>query len=755
MTKDRVKELSYYLFFALMIFAKGIGLDSGNRFYYILSGAACVFVGIKVILTQYRMREIAAMVLLCAIAFAAYRNSGRLGIVLSVLTIIGLKGMDVRKLFRMGALVYGCSFAFTVVAAKFGVIGNPLVVHEKGGMELIRWGMGYSTGNIFHVSYFMLAVLFCYTWGRRYNQKRMLGLLAGNLLVFLYTLSYTWVLVTVFYLLLDYYAVKREAYCRAEGAKISAAERVLCQFPLPLCLLFSFGAPFLLEYPVMQKLNDMLQARLSYSAYYLQNQPITFLGTRMKDVPNFWVIMDNGYVYFFMTFGVAAFVLFCAGYAVVIWRYSGIGKWFAGEKFSLKRRPRCGWGRKRREGGYPEAGSDRRGLADPEGFGERLPELAMIFSFLLYGIMEQFLSNVFMNFSLLFLGEVLFGADGVRYGDEADGGREREDVRKEGCAYSREDGRKEEYVRDRGDVRKEEYARDRGDVRKEEYARVRGDVRNRGYARNGEDMRKGRRGRNGRNVRGAACGILGLAIFTAYYFAVPVKEYIRVSVGTLNYVDAQSIQIGVEGKEDGEIRRGSQGETQSGGKEGKENGEAQRENREDGKEGKDWLREQMKAYGRALEEPAVLGAALREAGVEDRLSEEELAAALEYSVPVSMQDGGRNDTFRVRLLKLYYDITEEEYKELLECMTAFVQEEGGRYSARSGVYGERIGKSSGDDRIEHMSKDKDYEVEKVGYIVKMEHFRDSVFFGVLGMAAAAVWGVSGRLLKAVKIRKEL
>lgn len=695
MTKDRVKELSYYLFFALMIFAKGIGLDSGNRFYYILSGAACVFVGIKVILTQYRMREIAAMVLLCAIAFAAYRNSGRLGIVLSVLTIIGLKGMDVRKLFRMGALVYGCSFAFTVVAAKFGVIGNPLVVHEKGGMELIRWGMGYSTGNIFHVSYFMLAVLFCYTWGRRYNQKRMLGLLAGNLLVFLYTLSYTGVLVTVFYLLLDYYAVKREAYCRAEGAKISAAERVLCQFPLPLCLLFSFGAPFLLEYPVMQKLNDMLQARLSYSAYYLQNQPITFLGTRMKDVPNFWVIMDNGYVYFFMTFGVAAFVLFCAGYAVVIWRYSGIGKWFAGEKFSLKRRPRCGWGRKRREGGYPEAGSDRRGLADPEGFGERLPELAMIFSFLLYGIMEQFLSNVFMNFSLLFLGEVLFGADGVRYGDEADGRREREDVR------------------------------------------------------------KGRRVRKGRNVRGAACGILGLVIFTAYYFAVPVKEYIRVSVGTLNYVDAQSIQIGVEGKEDGEIRRGAQGENQSGGNEGKENGEAQRENREDGKEGKDWLREQMKAYGRALEEPAVLGAALREAGVEDRLSAEELAAALEYSVPVSMQDEGRNDTFRVRLLKLYYDITEEEYKELLECMTAFVQEEGGRYSARSGVYGERIGKSSGDDRIEHMSKDKDYEVEKVGYIVKMEHFRDSVFFGVLGMAAAAVWGVSGRLLKAVKIRKEL
>lgn len=503
----------------------------------------------------------------------------------------------------------------------------------------------------------------------------MLGLLAGNLLVFLYTLSYTGVLVTVFYLLLDYYAVKRETYCRAEGAKISAAERVLCQFPLPLCLLFSFGAPFLLEYPVMQKLNDMLQARLSYSAYYLQNQPITLLGTRMKDVPNFWVIMDNGYVYFFMTFGVAAFVLFCAGYAAVIWRYSGIGKWFAGEKSSQKRRRRCGWGRKRKQEGYQAAGADRGRRAEPVGFGERLPELAMIFSFLLYGIMEQFLSNAFMNFSLLFLGEVLFGTDGVRYGDKADSGRERKD------------------------------------------------------GRSGEHMRKGE------YVRGAVCGILGLTIFTAYYFAVPVKEYIRVPVGTLNYVDAQSIRIGVEGNGGGEVKADKRTE------EAEPDGGMWKDEDDEGTE-RDVLREKMKAYGKALEEPDILEAALHKTGTGDRLSAEELAAALEYSVPVSMENDSGNDTFRVRLLKLYYDITEEEYKELLECMTVLVQEEeGGRYSARSGVYGERIGKSSGDDRIEHMSKDKEYEVEKVGNIVKMEHFRDSVFFGVLGMAVtAAVWG---------------
>ena len=146
------------------------------------------------------------------------------------------------------------------------------------------------------------------------------------------------------------------------------AERVVCQLPLPLCLIFSFAAPFLLDNPFVKELNNMLQARLAFSFYYLKNQPITLFGTRMKDVPNFWVIMDNGYVYIFMTFGIVAFVLFCAGYAMLIAKYSGI--WGCRQK--------AGYGKK----------TGRSGIGEEEGDGgrfleeEKLQELAIIFSFL-------------------------------------------------------------------------------------------------------------------------------------------------------------------------------------------------------------------------------------------------------------------------------------------------------------------------------------------------------------------------------------
>ncbi len=602
MTKNKVKELSYCLFFGLMVFAKGIGLDSGNKAYYLLSAAACLCVGCKLILTKYNKKQMAAMVCLCLVAFFAYKNSGRMGILLSVLALIGLKDMDLKKLFRIGLVIYCCSFAATVFMAGTGIINNPLLVHEKGGMEVIRWGMGYSTGNIFHVSYFMLTVFLCYTWGKLYNVKKLAGLMAGNLLVFLYSLSYTGAAVTAFYLLLNLYAVKRE--------KLSKAEQIICQLPLPLCLLFSFGGPFLLKYPVMQKLDSMLQARLTFSAYYLQNQPVTLFGARMKDVPNFWVIMDNGYVYFFMTFGIVAFVLFCAGYAVLIARYSGVGGW----------------------GGRPSVSEGKEA-------GVRLPELAIIFSFLLYGIMEQFISNAFMNLSLLFMGELLFGF--YENGESPVMGKEKKALKI-------------------------------------------------GF---------------GQWAWGMTAGIVAAGV---YFWAAPAEEYIKAPLDSVLYVDAQSLQIGVD----------NQTHT------------------------KDALKEAMRNCQEEMEENGAVQEVIRRSGMEEKITVEELKAAMEFSIPIAVQSSGDYNLFRVRILELYCGIQDEEYRLMLEqAVTLLGEKEGGFGIAKEGIYKERVGKSFGTDRIEHIDDELGYTVEKDGRIAKVEHVRNGIFYGVTAAIGAVALSV--------------
>ncbi|MBR6771115.1 MAG: hypothetical protein IKM28_07765 [Lachnospiraceae bacterium] len=589
--KARIRDFAYYLFFGLMIFAKGIGLDSGDRLYYLLGAAACLCVAAKLVLTQYNKKQLIWIAFLVLLSLVAYRNSGRMGIILSVMSIIGSKDMERKKLFRLGAVVYGASFAATVTAAGFGLITNPLVVHEKGGMEMIRWGMGYSTGNVFHISYFILTVLLCYIWGKSYGIRRMAGLMAGNLLVFLFSLSYTGVAVTAFYLLLGLYAVKRK--------RLSGVERLLCQLPLPLCLLFSFGGPLLLEYPLVQKLDGLLQARLTFSAYYLQNQPITLLGTRMKDIPNFWVIMDNGYVYCLMTFGIVVALLLFSGYGLLIGRYSGLTRQW-----------------KRKE------------LQEEEGT-EQLPELAILFSCCLYGIMEQFITNAFMNLSLLFLGDLLFGSSQKQEEQEADTERERE--------------KKSHLV-------------------------------------------------------WCLCSLAGGVLSVVYMFTAQPEKVIPIPVDSLNYVDAVSLQLQIDNPENS----------------------------------KEKLREAMAEYQQLIEESERLGDVLQRTGLEEKLTVGELGAALEYSLPVFVHRDGGYYTFRVRLLKLYEQISSAEYYLLMEGITEIgkaVMESTNLVKGE--LYEERIGKSFGEDRIEHMSLEKEYEVEKGGMLVRVETIRKGVFYGVV------------------------
>ena len=294
-------------------------------------------------------------------------------------------------------------------------------------------------------------------------------------------------------------------------------------------------------------------------------------------------------------------------------------------------------GRKRHREEKEAAGSDR-------GSGrERLPELSILFSFLLYGIMEQFISNAFMNLSLLFLGEVLFGAEG-----------------EENIYTEKEHTAKEE---------KEDSAWPKG--------------------------------RQWAYYIGA-----GAAIAAFYLAFVPAKEFVRVPLDSLLYVDAWSAEVSAT------AAAGNEEYT------------------------KKELKELMARCQSLVEGTEAMQEAIREAGLEGKLSAEEAAAAMEYSIPMSVYNSGKYDRFRIRLLELYCGIGKEEYARLMEEIIRVLEqqpEEASYQADADSVYQERIAKSFGEDRIEHMSGGKEYFVEKDGNIVRMEHFRNGIFYGIAGM----------------------
>lgn len=659
------KELLYYTFFILMIAAKGLGLDSGDKLYYILSALAAAAVACKLVITRYNKKEIIAMGLICSIAVLAYINSGRLGIVLSALAVVGMKDMDVRKLFRSGLFVFGVSFAVKVSAAAAGIIPNALTVHEKGGIgEIIRWGMGFSTGNVLHESYFILTAFIVYNMGKKYGLKQMCLLLSGNLLVFAFSFSYTGIIVTTFYLTLSLYAVKRK--------RLSKAERVLAQLPLPLCLLCSFVPPFMLGTAAGDKLNSLLQARPAFSQYFLTNQQITLFGGRMKDIPNFWIIMDNGYVYFLMTFGIAAFLLLVIGYTVTIGKYSEINIiWKSGR------------------------GSGNNGYSQQiSGYNT---ELAMIYSFLIYGIMEQFISNAFMNISIFFIGQIFFEIMDIQKEKKSDVMT----IHEKGIAGKLVEWGEKKVI----DLR---IGSNRVNSLKAWFL-------------------TGKIGAVERKAFIYCTAIVGGIIFLAGYLAGGTKkEYVTVPLTAVNQIEAESILFRLE--------------------------TAYKEKAD--------LKEEMKRYEEIIQEEAFLNRVLSNAGEKNQLklksmTPEKLRNIMELSIPLQLQETKDYIAFRLRLLNCYINVPEEAYIAVLEEIAAELERMGGLegYVTGGEIYSEIIGKSFGNERIEHIADRERYFIEKTGNIVAAEIVREGLILTLAGMLSGCIFAIIVLSLRITNKRK--
>lgn len=356
--KIRLSEILYYLFFSILLFAKGIGLYDGQFIFKIALLAAGICWLLKMLLTSYSKREAVAVLALLLLSSVIYGVSGEKGLLLYVMMIVGVKNIPVKRLFAVGLGVWTVSFGSLFFLTAAQLIDSPFKVHEKGGELIIRWGLGYSHPNVLHVSYLLLCLLAGYLLADRMKLKWLLLLMAGNFYTFLYSVSFTGFIAVTFYLVLCAYWMYRK--------KIGVTEKILIGSGVGFCVLFSMLAPIMLQGELFEIVNRLLNTRLRLSRHFLTNYPVSLLGRRLSEIINSTVTMDNSYVFAYVIYGIIAFVLLIAGYSAIIWRY-------------------C----KRQKG----------------------KELCVILAILVAGVTEPFLFNTsFKNISLVFLGELLFSS---------------------------------------------------------------------------------------------------------------------------------------------------------------------------------------------------------------------------------------------------------------------------------------------------------------------------------------------------------
>lgn len=354
-------EILFYIYFAIMLFAKGIGLYEGMAIYNICLVLSTAILALKLLMDRYSLKEAAVIMLLALTGFLVWRNSGEKGPLLYILLIIGMKGISVERVFKAGLLIWSSTFAVQVLLALTGVRTGVFVAHDKLGLgHIIRWSLGYPHPNVLHISYVILIAFILYV--SKLKGRRLIGAailcFIGNIYIFMYSVSYTGVILTTIYLICNLYLNLRTNRTRLENMLIESA--------FPCCVAFSVVGPVVIKGKLFEMIDKVLNTRFYMSNRYLVAGEWTLFGSRQlevkKESTNF--TLDCSYTYLLMYCGIVIFIIMCIGYLMIIHRY-------------VKE--------------------------------ERNKELAIIIGLLIAGISEPFLFNTaYKNLGLIFAGSFLF-----------------------------------------------------------------------------------------------------------------------------------------------------------------------------------------------------------------------------------------------------------------------------------------------------------------------------------------------------------
>ena len=355
--KISVSELFYYLFWAIMLLAKGTGMYEGQSAYKLCLLLGAFFIVLKLIFTDYSILELIICLIMVGFGGYIYFHSEDISAIILVAVVIGMKNISVERLFKIGGGIWTICFIYMVVGTFFGVHTGPIMIHEKLGLgPLVRWSLGYTHPNVLHITYVILESFILYLW---YGKKKKCAVLTillmiGNIYVFLYSLSFTGFLLATGMLIINWYFTARN--------KISICEKGIISSILPFILLFSLVGPFIIQGKLYDIINNILNSRYHAIKIYISELGIRLFGTRVASETSY--ALDNSYANALLSYGIIFFAILMLIYETMIIVY-------------IKE--------------------------------ERRRELVIILSLLIAGISEPFLFNTsFKNLTLVFLGGFIF-----------------------------------------------------------------------------------------------------------------------------------------------------------------------------------------------------------------------------------------------------------------------------------------------------------------------------------------------------------
>lgn len=352
---SRIGIAAYYGYFAVNILMKAFAYDHGDDIYKYFFIFGMFFLAIKLVTTKYTLREVLWAAILIGVALPLSIITKSNTWLLLFLTIIGMKNCSYQILIKIALYIRMFSVSVLVLGSTFGVydIGYK-TTPDTAYVEIPVYSFAMGEPNYAFLCVFLTMMLLLYYNYERLNKWWFLGTSAVAFLFYELTFCRTGIAVFFF----CWGLIVFEKCVKNKKAKFILALSVPVGALFSFCTMVIYNA----ENPVLKLLNHYVSGRIYIMSSYFRDQGLAlYPRTQESFYASYYGLIDNSYMFVLLYCGWIVAVFFLALMCMTLFRLYKQG---------------------------------------------HFKELVMIGTLALYGVLEQFVMNGFMN-PFILLGAVL------------------------------------------------------------------------------------------------------------------------------------------------------------------------------------------------------------------------------------------------------------------------------------------------------------------------------------------------------------
>ena len=352
---SRIGTAAYYGYFAVNILMKAFAYDHGDDIYKYFFIFGMFFLAVKLVTTKYTLREVLWAAILIGVALPLSIITKSNTWLLLFLTIIGMKNCSYQILIKIALYIRVFSVSVLVLGSTFGVydIGYK-TTPDTAYVEIPVYSFGMGEPNYAFLCVFLTMMLLLYYNYERLNKWWFLGTSAVAFLFYELTFCRTGIAVFFF----CWGLIVFEKCVKNKKAKFILALSVPVGALFSFCTMVIYNA----DNPVLKLLNHYVSGRIYIMSSYFRDQGLAlYPRTQESFYASYYGLIDNSYMFVLLYCGWIVAIFFLALMCMTLFRLYKQG---------------------------------------------HFKELVMIGTLALYGVLEQFVMNGFMN-PFILLGAVL------------------------------------------------------------------------------------------------------------------------------------------------------------------------------------------------------------------------------------------------------------------------------------------------------------------------------------------------------------